>query len=88
MRVLGSELMYNETTALPNAVCAKITISLDNRVFEQLLTYTQAKTVQEGVVKAITEYIRYQQRQELLSCRGAIDIEDNWQALRNLECQA
>ncbi|WP_427501535.1 type II toxin-antitoxin system VapB family antitoxin [Methylomonas sp. MED-D] len=63
----------------------KTTISLDNTVLEQLLTYTQAKTTKESIAKAIEEYIRFKQRQELLDCRGAVDIEDNWQALRDLE---
>lgn len=63
----------------------KTTISLDNTVLEQLLTYTQAKTTQESITKAIEEYIRFKQRQELLNCRGAVDIQDNWQALRDLE---
>ncbi len=63
----------------------KTTISLDNAVLEQLLTYTQAKTTKESVAKAIEEYIRFKQRQELLNCRGAVDIEGNWQALRDLE---
>jgi predicted CopG family antitoxin len=63
----------------------KTTISLDNAVLEQLLTYTQAKTTKESIAKAIEEYIRFKQRQELLNCRGAVDIEDNWQALRDME---
>lgn len=63
----------------------KTTISLDSTVLEQLLTYTQAKTTKESIAKAIEEYIRFKQRQELLNCRGAVDIEDNWQQLRDLE---
>ena len=63
----------------------KATISLDNAVLEQLLTYTKAKTAKESIAKAIEEYIRYQQRQELLSCRGTMEIDDNWQQLRELE---
>lgn len=63
----------------------KTTISLDNIVLEQLLAYTQTKTAKESVSKAIEEYIRFKQRQELLSCRGGVEINDNWQALRDLE---
>ena len=63
----------------------KTTISLDSAVLEQLLTYTQAKTTKESIAKAIDEYIRVKQRQELLNCRGAVDIEDNWQQLRDLD---
>ncbi len=63
----------------------KATISLDNTILEQLLAYTQAKTAKEGITLAIDEYIRFKQRQELLKCRGSVDIEDNWQQLRDLE---
>ncbi|MDD5268934.1 MAG: type II toxin-antitoxin system VapB family antitoxin [Methylococcales bacterium] len=63
----------------------KATISLDNAVLEQLLAYTQAKTTKESIAKAIEEYIRFKQRQELLSCRGSVEIENNWQQLRDLE---
>ena len=63
----------------------KATISLDNALVEQLLAYTQAKTTKESITRAIDEYIRFKQRQELLGCRGAVDIEDNWQQLRDLE---
>jgi len=63
----------------------KATISLDNAVLEQLLTYTQAKTAKESITRAIDEYIRFKQRQELLSYRGSVEIENNWQQLRDLE---
>jgi len=63
----------------------KTTISLDNTVLDQLLTYTQTKTAKESVTKAIEEYIRFKQRQELLSCRGGVEIHDNSRALRDPE---
>lgn len=63
----------------------KATIFLDNAVLEQLLAYTQAKTAKESITQAIEEYIRFKQRQELLKCRGSIDMDDNWQQLRDLE---
>ncbi len=63
----------------------KTVISLDHVTAEKLLLYTQAKTTQQGIYQAIEEYIRYKQRQELLALRGTIDIEANWQQLRELE---
>lgn len=65
----------------------KTTLSIDNTVLEQLLFYTQTKTAKESITQAIAEYIRYKQRQELLNLRGSVDIEDHWQALRDLEKQ-
>ena len=61
------------------------TITLEDSIVETLLSYTQAKTKKEAIYQAIQEYIRYQQRQELLTLRGAVEIEDNWQHLRHLE---
>jgi hypothetical protein len=55
----------------------KASVSLDNNLVEQLLFYTQTKTAKDGILKALQEYIRYQQRQELLNCRGAFEIEDS-----------
>jgi hypothetical protein len=49
------------------------------------LFYTHAKTAKESITQAIEEYIRYKQRQELLGCRGSVEVEDNWQQLRDLE---
>ena len=63
----------------------KITISLDDTVLEQLLAYTQSKTAKESISKALDEYIRFKQRQELFACRGSVEIDDNWRALRDLE---
>ncbi len=61
------------------------TIRLEDSIVEELLSYTQAKTKKEAIHSAICEYIRSQQRQELLTLRGAVAIEDNWQHSRNLE---
>lgn len=63
----------------------KATISLYNAVLKQLLAYTQANTAKESIAKAIEEYIRFKQRQELLNCRGSVVVENNWQQLRDLE---
>ena len=52
---------------------------------EKLLFYTQAKTTRQGIYQALEEYLRYKQRQELLTLRGTLDIEDNWRQLRELE---
>ena len=60
-------------------------ISLDETALNNLLSSTHAKTIQEGIYQAIDEFIRYKQRQELLALRGSVDIEDNWQQLRDLE---
>ena len=61
------------------------TITLENSIVETLLSYNKTKTKKEAIYQAIQEYIRYQQRQELLTLRGAVEIEDNWQHLRHLE---
>lgn len=63
----------------------KTTITIETSLLDDLLSYTQAKTNKEAIFQAIQEYIRYKQREELLSLRGKLEIEDNWQILRNLE---
>ncbi|MBS3952504.1 MAG: hypothetical protein KGZ88_06115 [Methylomicrobium sp.] len=63
----------------------KTTISMDNSVPEQLLAFTQSKTAKESVSKASEEYLRFKKREELLACRGSVEMDDNSLALRNLE---
>ncbi len=55
----------------------KTTITIETPLLEDLLSYTQAKTNKEAIFQAIQEYIRYKQREELLSLRGKLEIEDN-----------
>jgi hypothetical protein len=48
--------------------------------------YTHSNNESEAIYKAIQIYLQQaKQQQDLLALRGQVDIEDNWQALRELD---
>jgi len=63
----------------------RTTIHVDDEVFDDLVELTAAKTKTEAVRLALLEFIRLKRKEELLSLRGQLDIEDNWEHLRSLE---
>jgi Arc/MetJ family transcription regulator len=64
----------------------RISLNVDERLLDEVLEATQARTKTEAVHRALTEYLRLWRKQRLLASRGQWDIDDdNWQALRALE---
>jgi Arc/MetJ family transcription regulator len=65
----------------------RTTLNVDDRLFDELMRMTQAKTKTEAVRLALNEYLHLKRKQQLLSLRGRLDIADNWQELRELEIE-
>ena len=63
----------------------RTTITIDDDLLEDVMRFTQASSRVEAIRLALQEYIRQQCRQQVLGLRGKLDIEDNWQTLRELE---
>jgi metal-responsive CopG/Arc/MetJ family transcriptional regulator len=62
------------------------TITIDDQQLKNLMLYTHSSNESEAIYKAIQTYLQQaKQQQDLLALRGQVDIEDNWQALRELE---
>lgn len=62
------------------------TVTIDDQQLKSLMFYTHANNESEAIYKAVQAYLQQaQQRQDLLALRGQVDIEDIWQALRELE---
>ncbi|WP_333877258.1 type II toxin-antitoxin system VapB family antitoxin [Methylobacter sp.] len=62
------------------------TVTIDDQQLKSLMSYTHADTESEAIYKAIQSYLQQAKRQQdLLALRGQADIEDNWQAMRDLE---
>ncbi len=62
------------------------TVTIDDQQLKSLMRYTHADTEAEAIYKAIQTYLQQAKRQQdLLALRGQVDVEDNWQALRDLE---
>ena len=63
----------------------RTTIDVDDALLENVMLLTHAESRAEAIRIALQEYIRLQRKQQVLALRGKLDIEDNWQALRDLE---
>ena len=62
------------------------TVNIDDQQLKNLMFYTHSNNESEAIYKAIQTYLQQaKQQQDLLALRGKVDIEDNWQALRELE---
>ena len=63
----------------------RTTINVDDALLENVMLLTHAESRADAIRIALQEYIRLQRKQQVLALRGKLDIEDNWQALRDLE---
>lgn len=63
----------------------RTTLNIDDNLLEDVVTRTGKKNRSEAVRYALQEYIKQTRKMELLSMRGTVEIEDNWQELRDME---
>lgn len=63
----------------------RTTIIIEDTLFEMIKKVTGAKTKTEAVNCALREYLRLKAKDELLNLRGNLELEDNWQDLREGE---
>ena len=63
----------------------RTTINIDDDLLEGVMRFTQAKSRVDAIRIALREYLRQQRKQQVLALRGKLEVEDNWQALRELE---
>jgi len=65
----------------------RTTLNIDDCLFQDLLRLTAAKTKTEAVRTALKEYLRMKRKEKLLALRGKVDIDPDWQSLRNVETE-
>ncbi len=65
----------------------RTTLNIDDWIFQDLLSLTAAKTKTEAVRTALTEYLRMKRKEKLLALRGKVDIDQDWQSLRQAELE-
>lgn len=63
----------------------RTTLTIDDDLLENVMLLTHAESRADGIRIALQEYIRLRRKQQVLDLRGKLDIDDNWQALRDLE---
>ncbi len=65
----------------------RTTINIDENLFKDLMHITDAPTKTEAVRIALSEYVNLKRKRNLLALRGNVDIEDNWQKLRQMDSE-
>ena len=63
----------------------RITINVDDSIFDQIIELTQARTRTKAVDKALREYIYIKRKEQLLELSGKLHIMDHSRKLRELE---
>jgi len=63
----------------------KLTIEIDDSLWQSLKRFTGARTRREAVERALREYLRLRCKEELINSRGKIHVDDSWKKLRELD---
>lgn len=54
----------------------RTTLNIDDAIFSELMRLTDARTKTEAVRIALEEFVRLKMKEELLSLKGKVEIED------------
>ncbi|XCN71069.1 MAG: type II toxin-antitoxin system VapB family antitoxin [Candidatus Electrothrix aestuarii] len=52
----------------------RTTLNIDDRLFQDVLSITKAKSKTEAVRTALTEFLRMKRKEKILAMRGRVDI--------------
>ena len=64
------------------------TVNLSDEEVAELRAATKQSDVDEALRTALREYVRYTQRQELMTLSGRVEMQENWQELEEAELKA
>ncbi len=63
-------------------------VSLTEEEVAEIQAATKQSDVAEALRTALREYVRYTQRQELMTLSGRVEMQENWQELEEAELKA
>ena len=63
----------------------RTTINIKDEVIKQVMEYTGAKNMSQAVNEVLDNFVREKRRQKLFELKGKLNLEDNWQKLREME---
>ena len=63
----------------------RTTVNIDDTLFQDVLNLTRAKSKTEALRTALTEYLRMKRKEKILAMRGRLDINSDWEKLRQEE---
>jgi Arc/MetJ family transcription regulator len=63
----------------------RTTINIDDTLYEKIQTLVDGSTKTEIINRALAEFVRLRAKDELLGLRGQLELEEDWQRLRDGE---
>ena len=63
----------------------RTTINIKDEVIKQVIEYTGAKNMSQAVNEVLEAFVREKRKQKLFDLKGKLQLEDNWQKLREME---
>ena len=63
----------------------RTTLTIDDKLATELMQSTNEKSITSAIRVALQDYLAGLRKQKLLALRGQVQIEDNWQQLRQLD---
>ena len=63
----------------------RTTINIKDEVIKQVIEYTGAKNMSQAVNEVLETFVREKRKQKLFDLKGKLQLEDNWQKLREMD---
>ena len=63
----------------------RTTINIKDEVIKQVIEYTGAKNMCQAVNEVLETFVREKRKQKLFDLKGKLQLEENWQKLREME---
>jgi hypothetical protein len=65
----------------------RATLNIPDRLIDDLIKETKAKTKTQAITRAIEDYIQKKRLEKLIAVQGNLDLEDNWREMEDLELE-
>ena len=62
----------------------RTTLNLDENTVDEIMRLTGKKNRSEAIRIALDEYIKLQQKNQVLAMRGQVSLGEDWQSLRQV----
>lgn len=63
----------------------RTSLNIDDNLLAEVMQSTGKKNRSEAIRVALSSYLQQQQKNKILALRGKVNIDNNWQKLRELE---
>jgi Arc/MetJ family transcription regulator len=63
----------------------RTTLNIKNEFIEEVIKITGDKNKSKAINKALEQFVRESRIKKLLSLKGKLHLEENWQKLRDME---